>query len=114
MLQRYPIRWEYELAALKKGRLSAPPMASAGPSFKTRIPKSERTQGESGGNAVGAAAGGCEGRKRRGRKTYRKLRCKKKKKQRWQKYQKLEECLTLEVGFLKVWWKEMLRKLELW
>ncbi|KAM6187002.1 E3 SUMO-protein ligase PIAS2 isoform 1-T1 [Sarcoramphus papa] len=67
-------------------------MAGAGPSFKAGVAKSERTQGESVGNALGVAAGGCERRKRRGRKKYQKWRCKKQQ----QKYQKLEECLTLE------------------
>lgn len=76
-------------------------MASAGPSFKAFVVKSERTQGEKVGNVLGAAAGGCE-RRKRGRKKNQKWRYKKK----HQKYQKLEECLTLEVGVLKVWWKK--------
>ena len=88
------------MAALKKGRLGAPLMASAGQSFKACIAKLERAHGESGGNALGAAAAGaCERRKKRGRRKHRKGRCKK-------KQQKLEECLTLEVGLLKVCWKE--------
>lgn len=73
-------------------------MASAGPSFKAFVVKSEKTQGENAGNVLGAAVGGCERRKRGRKKHY-----------KWwynKKYQKLEECLTLEVGVLKVWWKK--------
>lgn len=70
-------------------------MACAGQNFKACIAKSERAQGESVGNDLGAAAGGCKRRKRRGRKKYWKWRNKKKQ----QESQKLEECLTFEVGF---------------
>lgn len=83
------------MAALERGKLFVPPMAGAGLSFEAWLAKSERTQGESVGNGLGAAAGGCERRKRRGRKKYWKWRSKKQQGE----CQKLEECLAFEVGF---------------
>lgn len=87
------------MTGVRLGEGLSPPMAAAASSFKTKTENSENAQEKSLGRGSGDAAAGLGRRRRRGRKGHRRWRSKK-------KFQIPEEFLTLEVGFLKVWWKE--------